>query len=73
MLTDERPATWHDDDYIREWARQRGLSQYPVARVPLISTLPGLHEAKVHFGAPDAYVTRHMEHGPAVRTGAAHE
>ena len=38
MLTDESPAEWHDDEYIMEWARQRGLRKYPIAYVGLITT-----------------------------------
>lgn len=37
MLTDERPTIWHSDQYLREWAVDRGLDRYPKALVPLIS------------------------------------
>ena len=56
MLTDELPASWHSDEYLREWARQRGMV-YPVTRIPLISVGP-TNEAVIYFDKPGYPVER---------------
>lgn len=59
MLTDERPANWHDDDYIRAWAIARGLNKHPKALVALMSVNPeGPDTAEVDFGTPGNPVRR---------------
>lgn len=35
MLTDDNPAVWHSDEYIREWARQRGKDKLPQVDIEL--------------------------------------
>lgn len=39
MLTDNDPAVWHDDDYIREWARQRGKDKLPRVDIELVGAI----------------------------------
>lgn len=39
MLTDNDPAVWHDDDYIREWARQRGYDIRPYVDIELCGAI----------------------------------
>lgn len=56
MLTDESPATWHSDEYLREWARQRGRV-YPITYLPLLGVVPNMIAA-IHFqdgGRVDRY------------------
>lgn len=49
MLTDEMPATWHSDEYIKEWARQHC---YPclITRVPLLSVIPRMEAVIDEYG-----------------------
>lgn len=62
MLTDELPTVWHDDDYIREWARNHGLARLPVAYVALggavVDTGPIRPQARIEFCLPSEPVIR---------------
>ena len=49
MLTDELPATWHSDEYIKEWARKH-CHPCLITRVPLRSVVPHMEAVIDEFG-----------------------
>lgn len=59
MLTDEYPAEWHTDEYLRAWAINHKLNRYPLALVPLRTYAPERDDtAEIDFGTPGNPVRR---------------
>lgn len=61
MLTDELPAAWHSDDYIREWviARREPRHMLPKLQVELLTVHDKQPDmAEIDFTKDGAPVTR---------------